>query len=104
MVNPKNASGNCSCAARKARADAFQSHFPTRINVALKTVGISHRGGEGREGRRTRGARKEIKKEGEEALARENGSLGEDIHEKERKRELLDGTLTHMENIEGDAR
>lgn len=43
MVNPKNASGNCSCAARKARADAFQSHFPTRINVALKTVGISHR-------------------------------------------------------------
>lgn len=49
MVNPKNVSGNCSCAARKARTDAFQSHFPTRINVALKTVGISHRGEEGDE-------------------------------------------------------
>lgn len=59
MVNPKNASGNCSCAARKARADAFQSHFPTRINVALKTVGISHRGGVREGGRRGGGKRGE---------------------------------------------
>lgn len=63
MVNPKNASGNCSCAARKARADAFQSHFPTRINVALKTVGISHCGG--REGR-GEGGDKRDEKGGEE--------------------------------------
>lgn len=63
MVNPKNVSGNCSCAARKARTDAFQSHFPTRINVALKTVGISHRGEKG-----TGGKRKEAKKGGEKVL------------------------------------
>lgn len=55
MINPKNASGNCSCAARKARADAFQSYFPTRINVALKTVGISHREGKGEGGGASRG-------------------------------------------------
>jgi len=63
VVNPKNASGNCSCAVRKARADAFQSHFPTRINVALKTVGISHCGK-----KETKRKRKEAKKEGEKVL------------------------------------
>lgn len=72
MVNPKNASGNCSCAARRARADAFQSHFPTRINVALKTVGISHWGGRAGGSREDGGPEKRerrIKKGGEELLA-----------------------------------
>lgn len=105
MVNPKNASGNCSCAARKARADAFQSHFPTRINVALKTVGISHReeGGGGRGGGEPR--REKGDKERRRGSCCMRGWRSRRRHSRgEAKRRLLDGMLTHMENIEGDAR